>query len=137
MAKSLPRVPVALLCLSAALVSTGAHSFVVTATSTSNWTIDGQPDPALTLNRGQSYTFDLQGVNPIHPFFIKTVDSTGSGNQFTDGVTNNGASGDTDVTFVVPANAPAQLFYNCGTHGAMAGALNIVDPPPLFRDGFE
>lgn len=115
----------------------GANSFVVTVQTFQNWTVDGQSDPPLTLTRGQTYVFDLQGVNGIHPFFIKTADSTGSANQFNDGVTNNGAAGDTDITFVVPATAPAQLFYNCGTHADMAGVINVIDAPVLFRNGFE
>jgi hypothetical protein len=118
----------------------GANSFVVTVASLSDWTVDGQPDPTLTFTRGQTYTFDLQGVASFHPFFIKTINSNGTANQFATGITGQGASGETDVVFVVPANAPAQLFYNCGTHLAMAGIINIIDPPPevpLFVNGFE
>lgn len=119
------------------LAHAGANSFVITVQTFQNWTVDGQSDPPLTLTRGQTYVFDLQGVNGIHPFLIKTADSTGSANQFNDGVTNNGAVGDADITFVVPLTAPAQLFYNCGTHAAMAGVINVIDEPALFRNGFE
>jgi hypothetical protein len=124
----------------AAATPKGANSFTVTVASFSDWTVDGQADPTLTFTRGQTYTFDLQGVASFHPFFIKTVNSNGTANQFATGITGQGASGETDVVFVVPANAPAQLFYNCGTHLAMAGIINIIDPPPevpLFVNGFE
>lgn len=118
----------------------GANIFVVTVSSFQDWTVDGQPDPTLEFVRGQTYTFDLQGVANFHPFFIKTVNGNGTANQFTNGVTGNGAFGETDVVFSVPLNAPAQLFYNCGSHSNMAGIINIIDPPPeapLFVNGFE
>ena len=115
----------------------GTETFVVTVQSFQDWTVDGLSDPTLTLIRGETYVFDLQGVSGVHPFFIKTASSTGSGNQFTEGVTNNGAVGDTDITFVVPLTAPSQLFYNCGTHAAMAGVIDVIDPSFVFSDGFE
>lgn len=125
------------LLLASTVAQAGSNAFVVTVQSFENWTIDGMLDPTLTLTRGQTYVFDLQGVSGVHPFFIKTVSSSGNGNQFTDGVTGNGATGDSDVTFQVPMTAPAQLFYNCGNHGAMAGTLTIIDPDALYADGFE
>jgi hypothetical protein len=129
----------AALCASfaATTAKAGGNTFVVTVLTFQNWTVDGQSDPTLTLTRGETYVFDLQGVNGIHPFFIKTASSTGAGDQFNDGVTNNGAVGETDITFVVPLTAPSQLFYNCGTHAAMAGVIEVIDAPPVFRDGFE
>jgi hypothetical protein len=141
--RSRPRavmIALAVLPLGAMAAPEGGTTFVVTASSTVNYTIDGNPDPALTLTRGQTYTFDLQNVGAIHPLFIKSVNSSGTGNQFTDGVTGNGASGNADIVFTVPMNAPAQLFYNCGTHAAMAGVLDIIDPPPeppVFENGYE
>ena len=127
----------ALLLINALPTRAGSNQFTVTVQSFENWTIDGMLDPTLTLTRGQTYVFDLQSVSAVHPFFIKTVSSTGSGNQFSDGVTGNGATGDNDVSFQVPLTAPAQLFYNCGSHGAMAGTLNIVDPDSVYANGFE
>ena len=117
----------------------GGETFAVSVQSASDWTVNGQLDPTLTLVRGETYVFDLQNVGAQHPFFIKTVNSSGSGNAFADGVTNNGATGNTDVTFVVPMTAPDTLFYNCSTHTAMAGQLTIIDPvkPPLFENGYE
>lgn len=127
----------ALLLGGLSVAQAGTNTFVITVQTFQNWTVDGATDPPLTLTRGETYTFDLQGVNGIHPFFINSTNTTGSGSQFNNGVTNNGATGDTDVVFVVPMDAPAQLFYNCGTHAAMSGVINIVDPVSLFRNGFE
>lgn len=117
----------------------GGGTFLVTVQSANDWTVNGLLDPTLELVRGETYVFDLQNVGAQHPFFIKSVNSNGTANAFSDGVTNNGAFGNTDVTFVVPMNAPDTLFYNCATHSAMAGQLNIVNPVelPLFVNGFE
>jgi len=115
----------------------GSTTLVVTNVDFQNFLIDGQPDPDLMLMRGATYVFDLQAIPAFHPFFIKTVQSTGSGNTFDDGVTGNGASGENDITFQVPMSAPNLLFYNCGNHAAMTGNIFIVDNPTIFANGFE
>lgn len=122
---------------SAPISGQGVNTFTVVNDGFDSWLLNGQPDPTIELIRGETYVFDLQGVPSNHPFFINTVSTTGSGSQFTQGVTGNGATVDGDVTFVVPASAPNQLFYNCGNHPSMAGTFNIVSETPLFGDGFE
>lgn len=90
------------------------------------FTINGQPNPTLTLEREVTYVFEVNGS--IHPFYIKTNRNVSSSDQFTTGVTNNGATIGT-VIFHVPASAPNLLFYQCGNHASMGGNLNIIDPP--------
>ena len=66
-----------------------------------------------------------------HPFYIKTARVTGVGSQYTSGVTGQGVTNGA-LTFIVPMDAPSQLFYQCGVHGAMGGTINItgaVDVP--------
>lgn len=94
---------------------------------TSDYIINTQPDPPLTLQRGVTYVFQVR-VSSLHPFDIKTNSTTGAGDRYNNGVTGQGATS-TDLTFAVPANAPGQLFYHCETHPAMGGTLTIVDPP--------
>ena len=118
-------------------VALGTTTFVITDVDFTDYLVDGQRDPDLMLVRGQTYVFDLQGVETFHPMFIKRVSGPGPGDTFDEGVTGNGASGEDDITFVVPMDAPNLLFYNCGNHAAMAGNLFIVDPPVLFANGFE
>ena len=81
-------------------------------------------DPTLTLVRGQTYEFDVTAGG--HPFFIKTIQGTGSSNQYNEGITNNGVSNG-KLTFTVPNDAPSTLYYNCQFHGSMTGTINIVD----------
>ena len=82
-------------------------------------------NPTLQFIRGESYVFEIRASG--HPFWIKTIDSTGTENAYNDGVTNNGVQ-DGTLAFRVPDNAPAQLFYNCQFHDTMKGTINIVDP---------
>lgn len=105
--------------------STQATNFNVTNNGLTNYVVDGAANPTLTLNQGSTYTFTVNATG--HPFFIKTARVTGSGSQFTSGVTNNGVQVGT-VTFVVPLDAPDPLFYQCGVHSAMGGTLTILGP---------
>ena len=95
-----------------------------------NYTINGQPDPPFTFQRGVTYVFLLSNV-AIHPFWIKSVlggPFSGGTGAFTSGVVNNGATSGS-VIFTVPPSAPDQLFYQCGNHASMSGVFTIVDPP--------
>jgi hypothetical protein len=57
--------------------------------------------------------------------FKTGVDVDGSTSViYSTGVTNNGTDAGT-VTFVVPEGAPNILHYQCGTHSAMHGVINI------------
>lgn len=88
------------------------------------YAINGQENPAITLKRGVTYMFELKATG--HPFWIKSKNSTGVDNAYTNGVTGNGVERGT-LTFSVPADAPALLHYNCQVHDMMNGAINIID----------
>jgi hypothetical protein len=79
-------------------------------------------NPTLYLSRGKNYRFSVNASG--HPFFIKTVNSTGVGNSYNDGVDNNGAAVGI-ITFKVPYNAPDILHYNCSVHSAMHGEIRV------------
>ena len=81
-------------------------------------------NPDFTLKRGMTYEFEMN--TPGHPFYIKTAQSTGGGDSYSDGVTNNGAESGT-ITFTVPMDAPDTLYYICEFHSSMTGTFNIVD----------
>ena len=105
----------------------GARKFTVTAPNSQVYTIDGSNNPTLELLRGFTYIFDINATG--HPFWIKTSQTTGTGNTYNTGVTNNGiASG--LLTFTVPYNAPSTLYYICQHHSAMVGTLSISDVGP-------
>ena len=93
----------------------------------SDFVISQKNDPDITLERGKTYEFNIDA--PGHPFWIKTINSTGTGNSYSDGVTNNGATNGT-IIFKVPEDAPDQLYYNCQIHSSMNGTIKIVDSNP-------
>lgn len=110
----------------AVVIDPGVTTFAVTApNATSSYTINAAENPTLTLKRGSTYTFNVSATG--HPFYIKSVQGTGTGNAFNTGVTGNGTDSGT-ITFVVPATAPATLYYNCSApHPLMTGTIGIID----------
>ena len=100
------------------------ESFTVTNSGNGAYVIDGSNNPTLNLLRGFTYTFNINASG--HPFYIKTSQTTGTGNQYTSGVTGNGTQSGT-LTFAVPYNAPSTLYYICQYHLAMKGTISISD----------
>jgi hypothetical protein len=101
-----------------------AGTITVTNQGSSAYVIDGVSNPTLTFCRGSTYTFAVN--TPGHPFYIKTVASTGTGNAYSTGVTGNGTTAG-NVTFVVPSSAPDPLYYACSIHAPMEGTIHIVN----------
>jgi predicted lipoprotein with Yx(FWY)xxD motif len=101
------------------VVNQGAAAYVFNGDD-----LDDAVNPSITLERGKTYVFEVNA--PGHPFLIKSVQGTGTGDLFNDGVSNNGVAQGT-VTFTVPQDAPDTLFYNCEFHGVMTGVFDIVD----------
>ena len=104
----------------------GAHtpetiSYSVTNDGAGAYLFDDVSNPTLYLKRGSTYNFNIDASG--HPFWIKTTSSTGTTNQYNDGVSNNGIDSGT-ITFVVPDAAPDTLSSNCQSHGSMAGTFN-------------
>lgn len=100
----------------------------------SGYAVGGAQGAELTLVRGQTYTFQMSGVQAFHPFYISTSDVGGGAGVWSDGVTGNGASGNATVTFTVPESAPDQLWYQCQNHAFMGWKLNVVSGTPTEAD---
>jgi len=107
---------------------TGSRNFNITNSGSGQYVIDGVANnPSISLLRGLSYTFTVNASG--HPFWIKTSQTTGTGNAYSTGVTNNGTQSGT-INFVVPANAPSTLYYICQYHSAMTGTISLSDSGP-------
>jgi hypothetical protein len=109
------------------------NSFTVTASNTQDYTINGQNDPTIEVIRGETYTFEVNASG--HPFWIKSVQSTGTGNAYDDGVTNNGTQSGT-ISWTVPNDAPSTLYYNCQFHVNMTGMFVVNDAVPVELSSF-
>ena len=109
------------------LSSTAASvQYTVTDSGTGAYAINGVNNPTITLVRGGRYVFNISASG--HPFWIKTAATTGTGDAYTSGVTNNGVSSGIGVTtFIVPNNAPNTLYYKCEIHSSMGGIFTISD----------
>ncbi|MCI0744607.1 MAG: hypothetical protein L0Y58_04295 [Verrucomicrobia subdivision 3 bacterium] len=84
------------------------------------YSINGmQPNPTLTLIRGETYTFSVS-AGPTHPFRINSPPGTTENNNISSGT----------ITFRVPTNA-ANYTYVCSIHGFGGQILTV--PPPTFR----
>ena len=87
--------------------------------------INGVNNPTLIVRRGQTYTFNLNAAG--HPFYLQT---TGSGyqsaNAYSDGFTGNGQTSG-DHQWVVPEDAPDEIFYQCEFHPVMFGKIIVID----------
>jgi subtilisin family serine protease len=101
------------------------NTFSVSNSGASAYIINTASNPSITLIKGETYTFNVNASG--HPFWIKTAQTTGTGNQYNSGVTNNGTESGT-ITFVVPMDAPTALYYICQYHSSMTGVITVSDP---------
>ena len=101
-----------------------AGTLDVTNSGMTAYVIDGQSNPDLTFCRGSTYAFAID--TPGHPFYVNSVQGTGTTNAYASGVTGNGTTSGT-LTFIVPSDAPDTLYYDCSLHAAMTGTIHVVD----------
>jgi hypothetical protein len=109
--------------------ATGSNGLTIVSTynvvnsGTTAYVINGSTNPTLTVVRGYSYFFTINtsGSN----FFLKTAQTTGTGNQYGLGVTNNGtATG--GITWTVDAGAPSTLYYQSQQYSGQTGTINVI-----------
>ena len=81
--------------------------------------------------RGGTYTFNLDSSLASHPFYLTTDNGTNFATgtyfgEYTSGVVGSRNTSGT-LVFTIPLNAPDTLYYQCGVHGAMRGAITVKD----------
>ena len=114
--------------------ASGGITLSVTNSGSSSYVINGSNNPTLSFIRGHRYIINVNASG--HPFWIQTVSGAYSlGNLYNTGVTNNGAEVGT-IIVEVPFDAP-QLYYVCGIHSSMAGAITVSDLGPQGIQGPE
>ena len=103
--------------------------------SLDQYIINGAVNPILNLIRGQTYEFVINALG--QPFWIQTSLPYNAADVYSSGITNNGSDLAT-LTFVVPLDAPNQLYYVSQFTPTMNGAIFISDEePPLPNNGFS
>jgi len=103
-------------------------AYTVTANGSSayrfagNGVVSTADNPDLYLIRGQKYRF-INNSGGSHPFQIREASG---GTAYSTGVTNNGAASG-NIDFAPTYNSPAQLVYQCTSHGGMVGNIYLRD----------
>lgn len=70
-----------------------ATRFCVSADGDPKYIIDGTARKTLTVQKGITYSFQMNSVPSFHPYYITTSSSGGGLGEYLDGVTNSGAIG--------------------------------------------
>jgi len=102
-------------------------SLDVTASNSSDYTLTGTDrngnvsgsDPNLTFSVGDTISFVVNASG--HPFYLKTVAGTGTGDTIS-GLTNNGTE---SATISWTPTATGTFYYQCSLHGGMVGTITI------------
>jgi len=103
------------------VTSSGAAAYIINGTDR-NGIITNASNSTLNFYSGSRVRFNINATG--HPFYIKTVNSTGTSNQAS-GVTNNGATNGV-IDWVVPSiSTNTAFYYNCQHHEAMNGSISV------------
>ena len=109
------------------------YNLAVTAPNFSDYVFTGhdrnsgytsKTDPNLSFKKGDIINFEMNASG--HPFWIKTSQTTGTGNQYNTGVTNNGTATGGTITWDTSAVPVGTYYYICQLHGSMTGSIFIT-----------
>lgn len=104
-----------------------SYAYTVTNSGASAYTFSGSAtgnNPTLNVKQGDTLTFTVSATG--HPFWIKTTNTTGTGDGVTTGtITNNGTQSGT-VTWNTSGVTPGTYYYICEFHGSMVGTINVA-----------
>ena len=101
-------------------------AYTVTANGSSayrfagNGVVSTADNPDLYFIRGKKYRF-INNSGGSHPFQIREASG---GTAYSTGVTNNGAASG-NIDFAPTFDSPAQLVYQCTSHGGMVGNIYL------------
>ena len=112
---------------SATASSSKTFNIGVNATSSSDYTLNGDDrngtvtggDPDLTFNTGDTINFNVDASG--HPFYLKTIAGTGTGDLISE-VSNNGTESGTATWTPMGSGT---YYYQCSLHSGMVGTITI------------
>ena len=108
------------------VTASGSTAYTMTGTDR-NGSVSGS-NPTITINRGDTVNFVVNASG--HPFYIKTVSSTGTANQVQYPTASNQGSTNGTVTWSPNQRTPSnttgvQFRYNCSAHLSMNGPIVV------------
>ena len=106
------------------------YNIDVTASSNSDYNLSGSDrngnvtgdDPSITINVGDEVNFIIDAAS--HPFYIKTVQGTGTGNQATD-INSSYPNGATSGLVNWTPTTAGTYYYQCSAHNGMYGTITV------------
>jgi surface protein len=106
------------------------YNINVTASSNSDYTLAGSDrngavsgnDPSITINIGDEVNFIVNAAS--HPFYIKTIQGTGTENQAT-GINSSYPNGATSGVVNWTPTAAGTYYYQCSAHDGMYGTITV------------
>ena len=97
-------------------VTNSDNNYILSGTDR-NGAVSGS-QPALAFNNGDKVLFTVNSsTSSVHPFYVKTVQGTGTGNQAA-GVTGNGT---VNVEWTI--GSAGTFYYQCSIHGGMNNTI--------------
>ena len=101
--------------------NSGSGDYVFTGDDR-NTTHSNANDPTININQGDILDFSVQAVG--HPFWIKTVATTGTGDVVTTGVSGAGTDYG-NVSWDTTNITAGTYYYQCQFHAAMSGSIVV------------
>jgi heme/copper-type cytochrome/quinol oxidase subunit 2 len=84
-------------------------------------TLTSAAQPALTFSVGDKVQFNIDSsTQTSHPFYLKTVQGSGTGNQISGVVGQGGAT----LQWIV--GGTGVYYYQCGVHGSMNNTITVT-----------
>ena len=108
-------------------ITSETYSINVTASNSSDYTLNGNDrngvvsgaDASISIKVGDTINFEVNASG--HPFYLKTIQGTGTGNLISDASGNGATNGTVSWT----PNAAGTFYYQCSLHGGMVGIITV------------
>ena len=86
-------------------------------------TFSNTANPSINVKQGDTIQFTINASG--HPFWIKTTQTTGTGDAYNTGVTGTNGTDNGSITWNT-ANVPlGAYYYNCEYHSSMNGTITV------------
>ena len=102
-----------------------SFSFYTLSGTDRNGAVSGN-NAGVTIHVGDTVNFNLSGVSGSHPFYLKTVQGTGTSNLVsTPAATGQGSTGTATVSWT--PNTAGTYYYQCSNHNGMNGTITVTN----------
>ena len=100
-----------------------SSSYITTVGIDRNGAIQNTLGMNFNFNVGDIVKFKIDAIG--HPTWIKTTDTTGTGDAVTSGIISNNGTENGIITWDTAGVTPGTYYYQCEVHGSMDGTITI------------